>query len=629
MKTPITISPTLIRTGIAKALGALALSCAVSPMTYADWSVAGSQILDPKGQPFVYRGVNLGILPPANSLPQVYADIAASGANAIRISIDNLTPARAQIHVDLCKQHEMVCVFAHTLSAGYVDNNHAPASLYLIDAWSTYVDLLKANKDYVVIDLASAMAGNVAQLDYYISTQQTALYFIRSIWDLKNQVIISGGNWGQDWSFLMRDNAEAVLAMDPLENTVLSLHMYEAYGDAQTVRDTLDYFKTRDLPIMIAEFGPIKRDRLREFRNPYNTTHVAVESIMDVSEELGIGYLGWNWSGYTAHNQSSVPDYSALNIVTDFNAQQVTPWGDLLINSEHGIKATAKVATHFPSGSSSSVGNRPPKAYIDYTFYLRDCGIQLGKVKAVTSDPDDDVLSFAWEIYRSDTGTTTHLTGPSLNVDWPAQVEMTIKLTVDDGQGNVVTEFKDFGRNTNLDTCPSSTPGSSSNSSSSKPASNASTSSVRVSSATATSYSSCVVISGPPRVYSSSSIPGVSVTYCSGSSTSSRSSSSRAAQGNCRYVINSQWDNGFTATIRMTNTGAQPISGWNVNWQYSDGSTVTGSWNTALSGNNPYSAKNVHWNATIRPGQTVEFGFQGKKPVGAAQIPVVTGSVCQ
>jgi len=94
-------------------------------------------------------------------------------------------------------------------------------------------------------------------------------------------------------------------------------------------------------------------------------------------------------------------------------------------------------------------------------------------------------------------------------------------------------------------------------------------------------------------------------------------------------VINSQWDNGFSALIRVKNTGTRPINGWEVRWQYADKSSVTDSWNAKLEGQNPYSAKNLNWNATINPGQTVEFGFNGKKPVGSAQIPVVTGSVCQ
>jgi mannan endo-1,4-beta-mannosidase len=607
-----------IKNAFSKAVGtlALALSCAVSPFASAEWSVNGGQILDPNGNPFVYRGVNLGTLPSMVLLPQVYADIAATGANAIRIPIDNLTPAQAEVHVNLCKQNNLVCVFAHTLSAGYVDNNIAPGSLYILDVWARYADLLKANEDYVVIDLASALAGNIAWLDYYISIHQTGIFFVRNIWELKNQVIISGGNWGQDWGFMMRDNAEALMNLDPMKNIVFSVHMYEAYRDEQSVRSYLEDFTALNLPIIVGEFGPIKRDRIREYKNPFNTFDVDVEAIMEISQELGVGYLGWSWSGYRPNTDPS-KDFTALNLVNDFDPQQLTPWGDLLIHGDHGIQATAIPATHFPvsSSSSSSVPNRPPLAEIIYELNSGDCGAMSGLAIARAYDPDEDEHTYSWEIYQSKTGNTTFGGGSTIYLSVPAENAATLNLKVNDGNGHTVDTTSTF-RNPNSDTCAnssipaSSAPSSISPSTSSRESSSSSLStSVRSSIATSSSKSSSSVRSSSSSVRSSSS--------------------SAAALGNCRYVLNSQWDNGFTASVRITNNGTQTIQGWNVNWNYSDGSKITGSWNTNLSGNNPYSAKNVNWNATISPGQTVEFGFQGNKPKGAAQIPVITGSICQ
>ena len=622
--------------GLIKALGTLALSCALSPMAYADWSVQGSQILDPNGKPFVYRGVNLGIVPPLATLPRVYADIAATGANAVRIPIDNLSAAQAEVHVNLCKQHKLVCVFTYVLSAGYTDSFRAPGSLHVLDVWPRFVDLLKENTDYVAVDIASAMAGNTAGLDYYTNYYQTVIQFMRADWalGLKNQLIISGGNWGQDWSFLMRDNAQALLALDPLKNTVLSVHMYEAYKDPQTIRSYLESFTNRNLPIMIAEFGPIKRDRYDERANPFTATDVNVDAIMDISQDLGVGYLGWNWSGYKIP-QSNLPDYSALNIVTDFNSRLVTPWGSKIINSNSGIKATAKAATHFSvsSSSSSSEGNHPPEIFeIIYKPVPVDCGTVTGQLIADVWRADGWYGSYSWEIYQSNTMTTTYVYGNqySIDVNWPAQASTTITLTVADTQGNFAKKVKELGVNPNLECASSSSSSLSSSSSISSSSSSAKSSSSFSFSVSSTSRSSSSSRpSSSSRLSSSKSISSASSSSKSSSSISVSSSSSVAAQSNCRYVINSQWDNGFSALIRVKNTGTRPINGWEVRWQYADKSSVTDSWNAKLEGQNPYSAKNLNWNATINPGQTVEFGFNGKKPVGSAQIPVVTGSVCQ
>ena len=127
---------------------------------------------------------------------------------------------------------------------------------------------------------------------------------------------------------------------------------------------------------------------------------------------------------------------------------------------------------------------------------------------------------------------------------------------------------------------------------------------------------------------SSSSNSSVSSIASSASSKSS-SSSSVAAGGKCQYLISNEWDIGFTATIRVTNSSTTAINGWNLTWSYTDGSKVTSSWNANLTGTNPYSASNLSWNGSIQPGQSAEFGVQGNKGTSTnAQVPVITGSVC-
>ncbi len=95
----------------------------------------------------------------------------------------------------------------------------------------------------------------------------------------------------------------------------------------------------------------------------------------------------------------------------------------------------------------------------------------------------------------------------------------------------------------------------------------------------------------------------------------------------CEYIISNQWNSGFVAEIRIINRGTSPVSGWEVSWNYNDGSAVTNGWNSNLVGSGPYTASNLGWNATIDPGQTVAFGFQGTH--GGSTTPVtVTGDVC-
>lgn len=108
---------------------------------------------------------------------------------------------------------------------------------------------------------------------------------------------------------------------------------------------------------------------------------------------------------------------------------------------------------------------------------------------------------------------------------------------------------------------------------------------------------------------------------------SSTTSSAISGTGNCSYILSNNWGAGFTGAIRITNNGTSTINNWNVNWNYTGSTRITNSWNANLTGSNPYSATGAGWNNSIPPGQTVEFGFQGTHS-GTAEIPVVTGSVC-
>jgi Cellulose binding domain/Glycosyl hydrolase family 26 len=156
-------------------------------------------------------------------------------------------------------------------------------------------------------------------------------------------------------------------------------------------------------------------------------------------------------------------------------------------------------------------------------------------------------------------------------------------------------------------------------------------SSSRPSSVSSSSRSLSISSSSRSSSISSSSRSSISSSNRSSRlSSSSRSSSSSSTSGGskCQYVITNQWNTGFTAAIRITNSGSARINGWSVSWTYTDGARVTNLWNAVFSGSNPYSASNMNWNGTIQPGQTVEFGFQGTRAGSSTQIPVLTGSVC-
>ncbi|MEO3816352.1 PQQ-dependent sugar dehydrogenase [Plantactinospora sp. B24E8] len=79
------------------------------------------------------------------------------------------------------------------------------------------------------------------------------------------------------------------------------------------------------------------------------------------------------------------------------------------------------------------------------------------------------------------------------------------------------------------------------------------------------------------------------------------------------YRVDQQWGTGFTATITITNTGTEPISGWTVNWTYLTGGQRAGTfWNASGSQQGAVvTARNASWNPDIPPGGSVQFGLLG------------------
>jgi endo-1,4-beta-xylanase len=94
--------------------------------------------------------------------------------------------------------------------------------------------------------------------------------------------------------------------------------------------------------------------------------------------------------------------------------------------------------------------------------------------------------------------------------------------------------------------------------------------------------------------------------------TATPTGSTGGASCRVQYTVASQWNVGFTASVNITNTGTTTISGWTLTWTFANGQTITQIWNASdtQSGGN-VSATNLSYNATIAPGATTNFGFNG------------------
>jgi mannan endo-1,4-beta-mannosidase len=560
---------------------ALVTSAMIAP-AFAGWTVSGTQVLDPNGNAFVFRGVNHAHTWYADRLTQSLRDIAATGANSVRVVLSNGTQWSRNNGADVtnvinqCKANKLVCVLEVHDSTGYGESAAATHISRATEYWlsSDIKAAITGQEDYVIVNIANEPFGNSTSAATYTADHITAIRALRA-GGLTHMLMVDAANWGQDWQNAMRDNAPSILAADSLKNTLFSVHMYEVYNNASIVQSYLSSFQTRGLAIIVGEFGA-----------EHNGSNVAEEAILQYAQDQGIGYLGWSWSG---NGSCCVP----LDIVNNWNAGSLSTWGNFLINSANGIKATSKLATNFSGTTTSSVASSVASSV---RSSIAPSSVSSSSIPRSSSSIAPSSSSIALSSSSVAVSSSSVANGGTCN--WYGN-RYPICIISNSGWGwenqqscvgrtSCATLPAPWGieGNTASSSAPSSIPASSSRSS-----------------------------TAPSSVPASSSAPS-----------SSRASSSTANTGavSCTYVVSNSWGSGFTGAIRVTNSGASTTSTWTASWSYSGNNRITSSWNATLSGSNPYTASNLGWNGNIGAGQTVEFGFQGNTNGGGVETPAVT-----
>ncbi|NGN64137.1 glycoside hydrolase family 5 protein [Streptomyces sp. A7024] len=295
--------------------------------------IQDGRLLDANNQEFVLRGVNHAHTWYPDKTDQALKDIKAAGANSVRVVLstgDQWTKndaADVSHVVDQCKQNKLICVLEAHDTTGYGEAGAAVSLDKAVDYWVGIKDAVVGQEKYVMVNIGNEPHGNSTYAAWTNDTT-SAIGRLREA-GFDHTLVVDAPNWGQDWTFTMRDNAADVFAADPDKNTLFDVHMYGVYDTPAEVSDYLNTFVDAKLPITVAEFG-----------NKHSDGDPDEDAIMKTTQSLDLGYMGWSWSG----NGGGV-EY--LDLVQGFDANQMTDWGKRLFDGADGIKATAKEASVF------------------------------------------------------------------------------------------------------------------------------------------------------------------------------------------------------------------------------------------------------------------------------------------
>lgn len=87
----------------------------------------------------------------------------------------------------------------------------------------------------------------------------------------------------------------------------------------------------------------------------------------------------------------------------------------------------------------------------------------------------------------------------------------------------------------------------------------------------------------------------------------------QAAAGGCQVTYTpNNWQGGFTASVTITNSGASAIDGWTLAFTFPADQKITNAWDAAVTqSGTSVTATNLSYDASIAPGGSQSFGFQG------------------
>jgi mannan endo-1,4-beta-mannosidase len=308
--------------------------------------VSNGRLVEGNGNALVLRGINHAHTWYKTQTTS-FANIKAAGANAVRVVLSGGrwqpadTAADVTNVINLCKANRLICVLENHDTTGFGEQGGAVSLDAAVNYWISVQSALTGQENYVILNLGNEPFGNNAVTPAWPQATSSAITRLRNA-GFQHTIMVDAPNWGQDWQFVMRDNAPSVLAADPTGNTIFSVHMYGVYDTAAEITSYINSFTSRNLALCVCEFGFNHSDG-----NPDEDT------IMSATQAAGIGNMAWSWSG----NGGGV-EY--LDLVINFDPNNRSSWGTRYITGANGLSTTSREATIY--SGQPPVTSTPPRS---------------------------------------------------------------------------------------------------------------------------------------------------------------------------------------------------------------------------------------------------------------------------
>ncbi|UOQ48919.1 glycoside hydrolase family 5 protein [Gracilibacillus caseinilyticus] len=322
--------------------------------------VSDNKLYDATGEPFVMRGVNHAHSWYKGDSASAIPAIAETGANTVRIVLsDGSQYTRDDIEtvknlLSIAEENNLIAVLEVHDATGSDNINTLNSA---VNYWIDLKDAIIGKEDKVIINIANEWYGTWDGSEWANGYKQ-AIPKLREA-GLDHTLIVDSAGWGQ-YPESIHNYGQEVLNADPLKNTMFSIHMYEyAGGDSATIKANIDNVINQNLALIIGEFG-----------HKHTDGDVDEDTILSYANQKNVGWLAWSWKG-----NGSEWDY--LDLSNDWNGNNLTTWGNRIVNGSNGIKATSTISPVFESGNGGDVGESEEILYDFETSTQNWSGVNL------------------------------------------------------------------------------------------------------------------------------------------------------------------------------------------------------------------------------------------------------------
>ena len=220
--------------------------------------VADNKLYDGANNEFIMKGVNLPHDWYTDYTQASINAVADLGANTVRIVLGEgstytkTTKEEVKNIINWCKARGLVCI----LELHDFTGNDDPADITVkaVNYWKEMLDVINANKDYVIVNIANEWQGTWNMGNLWADTYKTAVKSLRDA-GLETAIMIDASGYGQETG-PMESACKEVLEADKDKNIIFSYHMYSVVGkDENTIKEAIDGIKNQGVCLAIGEFG--------------------------------------------------------------------------------------------------------------------------------------------------------------------------------------------------------------------------------------------------------------------------------------------------------------------------------------------------------------------------------------